>query len=230
MTRGFGACGSLAWILVMLSASHVAGRPAQSGGGAGQAPMVEVRQDSVVRALVIGRAWLVLDSSFTLDSVQHILGKTILIAPHHHDDPWNVCYSARDSIGPFTIRFQSNELGGPEHQLLGFELLREPKSARQVRACASLGAVYGVKTDNGLYLGMPVSAVLKAMGRPVRTQEGEYSFIFHRQVTDSTTRRDGAYNASHPAAVRTYDIEASLDVRVKNGRVVSLAAWYGEYM
>jgi len=77
------------------------------------------RQASVVRALFIKGTRLALNSDLTLTSLQRTFGPTALVAPRHHDDPWSECYSALDSIGPFTIRLQSDELGGPEHVLLG---------------------------------------------------------------------------------------------------------------
>jgi len=73
MTRAFGSLSSLITLLAALSAcEHGTARPAQSdrttGGGA---TARAVRRDSVVRALVIRGVPLVLDSTFTLDSVQH---------------------------------------------------------------------------------------------------------------------------------------------------------------
>jgi hypothetical protein len=216
-------------LLTALSAcDRGSAKPAQSGGPTGgEATARELRQDSVVRALVIRGTPLVLDSSLTLDSVQRILGKTTLIEPSNEHGNWSICYTARDSIGPFMMRFQSSEMGGADHDLLGFELIREPTSTPEARSCASLGVVNGVTTDNGLHLGMPVAALLKVMGRPVRSDrfppvrsEGvQYSFRFHERVTDSMAGQ-----------ARTYNVDGWLTVKAANGRVDGLFAWHGETM
>jgi len=123
------------------------------------------------------------------------------------------------------MRFQSNEMGGSDLQLLGLELLREPTSTPEARSCASLGPVEGVKTDNGLYLGMPVAALLKVMGRPVRSDrfppvrsEGvQYKFQYRKKVAAST-----------PGRARTYEVSGWLAVKAANGRVEGLFAWHIE--
>jgi len=176
------------------------------------------RQASVVRALFIKGTRLALNSDLTLTSLQRTFGPTALVAPRHHDDPWSECYSALDSIGPFTIRLQSDELGGPEHVLLGFELNRDRASDLEARTCASVGVVYDAKTDNGLYLGMPVAVLLKVMGRPARTTEGNYSFEFrevHERVTDSSGK-----------IAEAYENWGSVEVKTVHGRVHRLFAWY----
>ncbi len=160
---------------------------------------------------------LFLDSSVTLTSVQAVLGRTTLVPPRDHDDFATECYAASDSLGPFTLRFLSNELGGPEHVLLGFELTRGKASKPDARSCASIGVLRDVETDNGLFLGMPVASLLKVMGRPKRSDQREYLFEFYKVQSGETG--PGGQAAE-------YETFASLKAKAVHQRVVSLYAWY----
>ena len=180
--------------------------------------MRQVGTDSVVRALLINGHRLLLDSTFTLASVQAILGETTIIPPRNHDDYATECYAAVDSLGPFTIRLLSNELGGPEHVVLGFELTRGNASKPEVRTCSSIGVVREVKADNGLYLGMPVASLLKVMGRPKRSGRGEYAFEFY-EVRKRTRDPGGETTVLD-------ETTASVQAKVARDRVVGLRAWY----
>jgi hypothetical protein len=233
MTPKCRAITSLIALLTMLPAGDSAAsrRRESSRITSGNATALLSRQASVVRALVVKGKRLVLDSLVTLNTAQQVLGHATLIAPRHHDDRWSVCYSARDSIGPFTIRLQSDDMGGPNHRLLGFELSRESGSPAEASRCASVGFLSGVKTDNGLYLGMPVTALLKIMGPalrdrgqkdslwPVRRETAQHLFRFHEHMADSSAGR-----------VQGYDADGWLAVRAADGRVTGLLVWYVETM
>ncbi len=65
---------------------------------------------------------------------------------------------------------------------------------------------------------MPVHALLKVMGHPLRSAGDRYSFEFrevHEEVIDSIGK-----------ATQGYENWGSLDVMTVQGRVVRLFAWY----
>ncbi|GAC1481745.1 MAG: hypothetical protein NVS1B4_26810 [Gemmatimonadaceae bacterium] len=167
------------------------------------------QSDSVVRAILVSDARFPLDSDVTLGDVQRVLGKAPLRDPKHHDDVSSVCYVGRDALGSFTLLFQSDQMGGPEHRLLGAEFSRGGV-ARHEQICSALAAHrQEVRTDNGLRLGMPVSEVLRIMGRPTRHERSRYHFDHdaHRSTPD-------------------HDIMSTVEAETNAGRVTRLRVWY----
>jgi hypothetical protein len=173
----------------------------------------KVQGATVVRSLMIGDLEVRLDSAQTLLNVQDVLGAGALRPPRNHDDSWSICYTVATPNDSAQLRLLSNEMGGPEHTILGFEL-DHLRARRPSGACPAISRrASRLITDNGLGLGMPVSDLLKRMGRPVRISGSRYEFEF-----------SGAVPALGASAA--YDISGSLRADVSRHRVTKLWVWY----
>lgn len=173
------------------------------------------RQKAHVRAIVINGERILLDSSETLLSVQKVLGKSPLISPQHGEDSWSICYQVSAQDVSVELRLQSNDIGGPDHTVLGFELTtRQARDSITKARCPEIRNTRAmVSTDNGLSLGMPVSDLLTVMGAPVGDSSGVYEYEFTRAIQ------------AH-GELKAYDITASLRAETRGGRVVGLRGWY----
>jgi hypothetical protein len=132
----------------------------------------------------------------------------------------SACYVGRDSVAGVMIRFMSDEIGGPMHRLLGFDLSRLNAPATAVSHCAVVSRPFHtVRTDNGLYLGMPISDLLAIMGRPTRASKNRYSFD-----RDQPIGADG--RRLPPGSAEEYGILSTLDVHTVHERVTRISVWY----
>jgi hypothetical protein len=168
-----------------------------------------------VRTIVIEGVQVLLDSTQTLEGIQEALGKSTLVGPRHHDDFWSLCYTVPVANGVGELRLLSNELGGQEHTILGFELKEArghaPSKATACPAIARRGK--GTIAGNGLQLGMPVTDLLVRMGAPVKKSKGVYEF-------------ESSQSVKGRGAAQGYDISGSLQVETSRNRVTRLLAWY----
>ena len=175
-------------------------------------------RDSVVRAIVVDQVPLVLDTDVTFAKLQGRFGKTVLRRPLNESGVWRLCYRIADRAGPILIQFESDDIGGPDHDLMGFTINRLRHQAKSSSVCPVIHSVKIVKTDNGLYIGMPIADLLKVMGHPKKTGHGSYDFEYSRTVE---TRNDTTLSVP-------YDVDATLHVETQNARVTVLQAWYSE--
>jgi hypothetical protein len=167
----------------------------------------------VVRALRVGTADFFLDSNTTFQAVQRQLGQSaIAVFPHEYE---GFCYQAVAPSDTTYIVFLTNEFGGPDRDVLGFRLSRQRSDSvwgRQCRRIRSPGASR-IRTDNGLYIGMPWAALKAIMGTPDSVAGQTYTFEYDQVVKDD------------PKYPETYDIIGTLDVEVREGIVIGLSAW-----
>jgi len=170
--------------------------------------------DSFVRALLVDNLRVRLDSTITLLGVQKHLGSTEIHEAQHHDDHTWTCYRVAIDSGPAVyLRLESDEIGGPDHRIMGFDLGKEPPGDVAASACASTRA-RSIRTDNGLAIGISIHELLAVMGTPKAIVNGKYEFAYSRSVT--------------PAVGVPYDIDATLKVETKAGRVTRHSGWYSE--
>jgi hypothetical protein len=169
-------------------------------------------RDSIVRALVIDGVRVRLDSTSTLASVQALLGTARVHEPTHHDDVAWTCYQFGTAADPTYLEFESDEIGGPTHRIMGFQLSKKPFARVPASACALARSVHSMFTDNGLSIGMPIADMLVIMHTPKAHASGRYEFEYSLEV-----RTPGE---------RPYDIVATLRVETRLAHVTALSAWY----
>ena len=111
-----------------------------------------------IGGITLGRA--------TFQDVQTRLGRTnITKAADPHDE--QLCYLL--PVGDTFLLFVSNDLGGPEHTLIGYEVRRG--SGSRPASCLQLSATLAMpfETDvGGIRLGMTRAQFLKVVGQPVK--------------------------------------------------------------
>lgn len=169
-----------------------------------------------VTALVIDSYRIRLDSALTLSAVQNRLGPSQISKPAHHDGFWSTCHLITAGQSTVRLTLKSDEMGGTDHRILGFDLDAVDSSAASDSLCQrSRTRSASIATDNGLRVGMSEDELLLAMGQPTKRDGDSLEFQVAHHV---------ASNASTPA----YDIAASLKVRLTRGRVTRLSAWYVE--
>ena len=173
--------------------------------------------DSLVRALLIDNLRVRLDSTMTLLGAQKQLGSTRIHDAQHHDDHTWTCYRVAVDSGPAVyLRLESDEIGGPDHRIMGFDLGKEAPRDVAARACSSTRA-RSIRTDNGLAIGISIRELLAVMGTPKASVSGKYEFAYSRSVT--------------PAVGVPYDIDAT--VEVENGvraRHASPCVVFGDHL
>jgi hypothetical protein len=173
-----------------------------------------VAKDSLVRALIIDGVRLRLDSTMTLKDAQKVLGRAAIHAAKNHDDVARTCYQVRVASGSVYLQLESDDIGGPEHRIMGFQLSATPPKGVPVAACSTTKQFRSIATDNGLFVGMPMGELLGVMRTPKEHIGARYKFEYSRSVRVS--------------GERPYDIGATLGVETEKGRVVRLTAWYAE--
>ena len=185
-------------------------------GGRDHVSMRPIGSDSVVRAIAVDGASIPLDSFTTFRDVESLLGSARALKPSGHLEAWNMCFKGQSNPASEFLVLQSNELGGLEHRVLGFMLSKSIPAGLAPRDCTTATRPFGiVETDNHIHLGSPIDSVLKIMGTPRSHVGGTYGFQYVRNVPRTATSSE-------------YDITATLEVRVLNGRVIYVAAWYVE--
>lgn len=170
------------------------------------------QKDSLVRALVIDDVRIRLDSTTTLLAMQAVFGKTRLHAAQNHDDVAWACYKLPLDSGSVYLQLKSDDMGGPSHDIMGFQLGRTPPTGVEIAACSPTHRVRSVATDNQLFIGMAIGDLLSIMHTPTEHRDGRYKFEYSQQVTEP--------------GVAPYDIGGTLIVETANGRVTRLDASY----
>ncbi len=171
-------------------------------------------RDSLVRGIVLDGIRLQLDSRTTLKSAQAVLGKAVIHEARNHDDVARTCYKVRLTSGFVYLQLESDDIGGPDHRIMGFQVGKDPPNGTSPSACSPTEQFRSVATDNGLFVGMPIADLLAIMHTPKTHAGGRYEFEYYREV-----RTPGE---------RPYDVGATLKVATQRGRVTQLSVWYAE--
>ena len=171
--------------------------------------------DSALRSLAIGRYLVTLGAGFTFEGVQGRLGKTLVSESRDRHNDWSICYTMRTKGGHVELRFLSDELGGPEHEVLGFDVrLRGAKVPPSADCSSKLPGPLELLAGGRRFLGMTRLEVRRAMGAPTRAAHREYEYEHSREVIGADGRR--------------YDANNKVLIEFEGGRVTRLWAWYAE--
>lgn len=186
--------------------------------GAHARDVVEVepdRPDTVVTALVLGKHTVELSGAVTLQNVQSVLGKARIELARHHGEADKVCYRAR-ATGE-TVTLESDEMGGPIRQVLGFHVY-SPSAAPAGPVCTVTDSFAHAQTDNGIRAGMTRADVAARMGTPEVTStpvEVKYSY------DEPILGRPDAMGVRTEIGERL----ATLSIYFHDARVVQIAGW-----
>lgn len=178
------------------------------------APRRRVGTDSVVRGVVLDNYSIVLDSTETLATVQSMLGRTSIHEPLHHDDLAWTCYRLPIDGGVVYLRLESDDVGGPSHRVMGFRIQEGLPNEATPADCPVTHRFHAVRTDNGIAIGMAIQGVLAIMHTPKERSANHYKFEYFLQVRSDTL----------PA----YDVDGTLNLETRDGRVTRITAWYAE--
>ena len=180
------------------------------------------RPKHLVKAIYVGTISFPLDSTVNFEQVKHSLGPTPTSKPVDHDDSWKLCYQLPNSKDAKYVIFESDEIGGPDHRVLGAQLLTQLPKQMSVRCSPTAAHVESASADNGVRIGMPRTTVDSLMGStPTRTPD-EDSFVYHETVTTSP-----GDSARHVLPTQ-YEIGSSCKVTFVDGNAVAIRLWYVE--
>ena len=143
-----------------------------------------------------------------------MLGSTRIHESQHHDDPAWTCHKIRLASDSVFLHLEADEVGGPQHRIMGFQLGSTPPTGVRAGTCTLTRRVDSIGTDNGLFIGMRIDSLLAIMRTPRKRSEGRYEFEFYREVKK--------------APEGPYEIEATLEVEAHAGRVTRLRGTYTE--
>lgn len=196
--------------LAVLSAvlmSAAACRQASSAGEPRGDPSTKERKafesDSIPRGLAIGGTRIPLDSLVDFSAVQQVLGPVTTSVhrprfpgrdePADHDEVDSICYHGSSTGSNYSLALLSDEMGGPGHRVLGFELELSRSSTPGHTCNGVLPGSVDVFSDNGLYLGMQLTDAKRILGQP--THETDTRVIYERSHSRTSSEgRGGAYD------------------------------------
>jgi hypothetical protein len=176
-----------------------------------------------VKAIVVGTHRISLDSTVNFEQVENALGPTPISNPvDHHEDTWKLCYQLPDSKDAKYVIFESDEIGGPDHQVLGAQLLNALPAHLSVRCSPTTAHVEEAFTDNGLRVGMERSTIDSLMGGTPNRTADEDSFEYDELVLISPG------DSARHVLPRHYEIGSECKVSFVNGKAVAIRLWYVE--
>jgi hypothetical protein len=125
----------------------------------------------------------------TLRDVQKRLGNTPIIETGEAGEyKATVCYYVPKCRAK--VEFWSSELGGDEHYVIGFTLTRTTNPEKTCRML-TLDNCGGLRSANGIYLGMQINEFRKVLGAGIEIIEDFYQITFESQksMTEKERRR-----------------------------------------
>jgi len=156
-------------------------------------PTIPSRGDTVAtttRMVRVGDVEIVLDSNFTLASVQGLLSTDAPRPPRRDSEGRSVCFR----LGAFKLEgwlvLSSNALGGPDGYVLGYEIRGPEEPPSEPASC--LNAHYSlatVRTDVGVSVGMPLAEMRRVLGEPARVSGDSLIYDRSYSIMDSTATR-----------------------------------------
>lgn len=199
--------------VLLLAMQVVACSPRADGPRNGQSA-TKANVDSLPRSLVVAERKYPLDSTMTIGEVATQLGSAGVMMRRGDTTSIALC----DTIGHVRLDLLSDELGGPGHRLLGFELRRLPASGALPDGCSqSASALGSLSTENGVALGLEREDVVGRLGQP--TVDSGDSLEFERVVPHEA-------GGANVAGTQAYDELSRVIVWLSEGRVVRLLVWY----
>jgi hypothetical protein len=200
--------------IVLLLAMQVVACSPRVDGPRNEQSATKANVDSTPRSLVVAERKYPLDSTMTISEVATQLGGGGVMMRRGDTTSIALC----DTIGHVRLDLLSDELGGPVHRLLGFELRRLRASGALPDGCSQTASALGLlSTENGLGLGLDREDVVRRLGQP--TVDSGDSLEFERVVPHEA-------GGAQVADTTTYDELSRVIVWLSEGRVVRLLVWY----
>lgn len=156
-------------------------------------PTTPTRGDTVAtttRKVRVGEVEIVLDSNFTLASVQALLSTDSPRPPRRDSEGRSVCFRLGASNLEGWLVLSSNALGGPDGYVLGYEV-RGPEAppSESANCLNSHYSLATVKTDVGVSVGMPLAEMRRVLGEPARVSGDSLIYDRSYSIMDSTATR-----------------------------------------
>lgn len=165
-----------------------------------------------------------LSSEITLGDVQKKLGPAELTETGDEGThEYAVCYVTPDLRT--VLSFKSIDLGGPEHDLLGFSM--HALSGAPPPTCFPLATDVAKKLNlnvGGLYLGMSKEKFKKVLGKTTVNNEGAYERVFTRREKFSPKEIKQFHVEGDPH----YYVYISVDGKFVGNKLVDLSIWKTE--
>lgn len=169
----------------------------------------------VVRSITIGDYLITLNNGVTFKQVQARLGGAVVSDPATHEDSWAICYAAQTKYGRVNIRLMSDDLGVPEHEVLGFELtIRNSADPPRPGCTPTPIEAPEILIGGHALLGMTRLKFERTIGAPTRTSRGQSEYEHSKEVKGA----DG----------RIYDAYNRVLVQFARQRILRLSVWYVE--
>lgn len=165
---------------------------------------------SPVGKIALGKFTVELESTSLLE-VQKIAG----VGKIQHrgdagDSEYWICYTTSYKAKPQRIWFSSGEMGGDDHIIQSFHA---KAGLKKTESCPQLpGNLEPVSLDNSLWLGSSWAKVRTLFGKPSAKYGNWWIFSYAEKVYQR-----------HEEQAEQFDLRASLEVEVKDGRVFSLS-------
>jgi hypothetical protein len=145
-----------------------------------------------------------------LSDVQSGLGPSTL---KHVGEAGNAEFSICYALAEGTVSFESGELGGPSHVLLGFDISSSPPT----RSCAQWPASLPEPALqlSGLRIGMPRSAFNHRVGSPISWHGDDATVSFHTHgsahgtVTDVLVTIEAVFEADRLRSLKVWRTETT---------------------
>lgn len=175
-----------------------------------------------VKGIVVGKTNVPFDSTVKFEQVKRTLGPAPTSKPVDHDDSWKLCYELPSSKDAKYVIFESDEIGGSRHRILGAQLLSKLPEQLSVRCSPTTAHVESAFADNGVRIGMARATIYSLMGGTPNRTSAEDSFEYHETVTTSP-----GDSARHVLPTQ-YEIGSSCTVTFVDGKTVAIRLWYVE--
>ena len=149
-----------------------------------------------------------------LAQVQKVLGSAYLVETGDGGEyDASICYQAKDGF----IQFQSGEMGGPQHELLGFSISKKAPNNH----CSKLAKKFFSRSLDlaGLHLGMSQNEFTETVGEKIQPQNGKFvaNFDYRRPVTLKEHELDPVIDYA--------DVSISVQGRFSDNHLIAFSTW-----
>jgi hypothetical protein len=163
----------------------------------------------------------------SLKDVQTRLGKAKILPAREHG-PSRICYvSDRRSDGTIVL-FEAGPLGGWEY-LTGFTIVGKETAFPDSKFCTESPQVQrGVATESGIGLEQDLAELRRILGEPTEQQSEKILYLYHAQerLTEEQRRKLDVSKLTGPSgAPMFYDVSSSVQVRLKNRRLILISVY-----
>lgn len=177
------------------------------------APDASRLAEQTMRRIVLGRQDIVMASGHSLDSLSAAFAAPIFRLPNAPEDELRACIEVTHRGVAARLHLVTNDLGGPNHDVMGYTLTDERDPG-----CVVGTPPIALSTEESLQLGMSWNRTTTLLDTPP-VNYGD-SLVYFRSVSQ--------LDASQGASPRPYDAFTRVVVRLRNGRLWEYTVWYGE--